>query len=189
MAISPVVRFLSGADNLNPTDLSRPGWGPLDCTLTHGLIQVHRGKVDTFSSSDGLSGDPVFTVLEDREGNVWVATNDGLDRFRASSAPTSSRKQGVSNTLPFCSLAATDGRVWIATFSGVDRPRLSMDASSASLSISDPKTCRSCLRRGHLPVEKRQVSEESHTLNRQIAITYHQQTTTGLSPCSCGDPP
>ncbi|MDQ1829310.1 sensor histidine kinase [Massilia scottii] len=30
----------------------------------------------------GLSGYIVFTALEDREGNIWVASNSGLDRFR-----------------------------------------------------------------------------------------------------------
>ncbi|WP_164557753.1 hypothetical protein HF313_19055 [Massilia atriviolacea] len=30
----------------------------------------------------GLSGYIAFTALEDREGNIWVASNSGLDRFR-----------------------------------------------------------------------------------------------------------
>ncbi len=35
-----------------------------------------------FRESDGLSGDVIFSIFEDREGNVWVSTNGGLDRFR-----------------------------------------------------------------------------------------------------------
>ena len=89
-------------------------------TLTHGLVHVHGGRADTFSSSDGLSGDTVFDIRENREGNIWVATNDGLDRFRPYSVATISRSQGISNTLIFSALAARDGRVWIATSSGLD---------------------------------------------------------------------
>lgn len=89
-------------------------------TLTHGLIHVHRGRADTFSSSDGLSGDSVSGILEDREGNVWVSTSEGLDRFRPYIVPTISRSQGLSNALIFSALAAKDGRVWIATPSGLD---------------------------------------------------------------------
>ena len=90
-------------------------------TSTHGLVHVHQGKVDTFSSSDGLSGDSVSAVLEDREGNIWVAANDGLDRFRAYSIPTISYKQGLGHTFAISALAASDDSVWIATAAGLDR--------------------------------------------------------------------
>jgi len=36
-----------------------------------------------FGRDQGLSGDQVLAVLEDREGSVWVATSGGIDRFRA----------------------------------------------------------------------------------------------------------
>lgn len=35
---------------------------------------------------DGLSSDLAKPILEDREGNIWVGTNLGLDRFRATNA-------------------------------------------------------------------------------------------------------
>lgn len=37
---------------------------------------------ESFTSREGLSGDIGMTALEDREGNLWVATQTGLDRFR-----------------------------------------------------------------------------------------------------------
>ena len=40
-----------------------------------------------FRRSDGLSGDFVIRLFEDREGNIWVATVDGLDRFRDLPSP------------------------------------------------------------------------------------------------------
>ena len=36
-----------------------------------------------FTTKDGLSGDIVMSALEDREGNIWFGTVQGLDRFRA----------------------------------------------------------------------------------------------------------
>jgi signal transduction histidine kinase/ligand-binding sensor domain-containing protein len=39
---------------------------------------------EAFTRADGLSGDEVQCVLEDREGNIWVGTDQGLDRFRES---------------------------------------------------------------------------------------------------------
>ena len=37
----------------------------------------------TFSRAAGMSGDLPSSVLEDREGNVWVGTEGGVDQFRA----------------------------------------------------------------------------------------------------------
>ena len=39
-------------------------------------------QIEAFSTADGLSSDYVASLFEDREGMVWVATNEGLDRFR-----------------------------------------------------------------------------------------------------------
>ena len=40
--------------------------------------------LEQFTSKEGLSADYVTSILEDREGNVWVAINNGLDQFRLS---------------------------------------------------------------------------------------------------------
>ncbi|HTB17513.1 MAG TPA: two-component regulator propeller domain-containing protein, partial [Bryobacteraceae bacterium] len=37
---------------------------------------------ESFTPDQGLSSDAVWSVLIDREGSVWVATNSGLDRLR-----------------------------------------------------------------------------------------------------------
>ena len=43
---------------------------------THGqsLLHVHQGRTDVFTQSDGLSGEWVTNLFEDREGDIWVAT-------------------------------------------------------------------------------------------------------------------
>ena len=43
--------------------------------VERGLIHVHQGRTDVFTRSDGLSGDIILSLFEDREGNVWVATH------------------------------------------------------------------------------------------------------------------
>jgi signal transduction histidine kinase len=35
-----------------------------------------------FRTADGLTSDAIYSIFEDREGNVWVGTTLGLDRFR-----------------------------------------------------------------------------------------------------------
>ena len=46
--------------------------------------QVHNAEVEAFTQENGVTGDYVHCVLQDREGNVWFGTSGGLDRFRQS---------------------------------------------------------------------------------------------------------
>jgi signal transduction histidine kinase/ligand-binding sensor domain-containing protein len=90
-------------------------------TVGRGLIHVHQGRTDVFSRTDSLSGDVVLSVFEDREGNVWVATTGGLDRFRNLPVTTISVKQGLSSDATQSVLAATDGSVWVGAHEGLTR--------------------------------------------------------------------
>lgn len=40
-------------------------------------------REEIFRASDGLTSDNTKAIIEDREGNIWVGTSVGLDRFRA----------------------------------------------------------------------------------------------------------
>ena len=90
---------------------------------THGqsLLHVHQGRADAFTQSDGLSGEWVTNLFEDREGDIWVATLDGLDRFRDFAVPTISVKQGLSNAVVISVLAANDGSIWLGTIDGLNQ--------------------------------------------------------------------
>jgi signal transduction histidine kinase len=60
-------------------------------------------------------------MMEDREGNIWVATVSGLDRFRELVVTTVSVTQGLSNDYTHSVLASHDGGVWIGTLDGLNR--------------------------------------------------------------------
>ena len=88
-------------------------------TVERGLVHVHNGRTDVFTQSDGLSGNVVLSLFEDREGNVWVATTGGLDRFRELPVTTISAKQGLSSDATQSVLAATDGSIWVGAHEGL----------------------------------------------------------------------
>ena len=90
-------------------------------THHRGLIHVHQGRTDVFTKSDGLSGDISCSIFEDREGNVWVASTAGLDRFRELPVTTISTKQGLSSDQTNSVIAATDGSIWAAAHNGLTR--------------------------------------------------------------------
>ncbi len=90
-------------------------------TRDQGLLHVHQGRTDQFTQSNGLSGDFIENLFEDREGNVWVCTNNGLDRFRDFSVITIPVKQGLADAYVQSVLPAKDGSVWLGTRDGLDR--------------------------------------------------------------------
>jgi len=90
-------------------------------TFGQGLLHVHQGKTDVFASADGLSGDNVPELFEDREGNIWAGTIAGLDRFRDFAVPTISVRQGFSSARLVSVLAARDGGMWIGADDGLNR--------------------------------------------------------------------
>ena len=127
---APVWRFIDGRFEAYPLlGISQPiavnsglrdrDGGLWIATADRGLVHVHQGKVDTFTQSDGLAGDVLTSLFEDREGNIWVVGPNGLDRFRAFAVPSVSSRQGLSNGFAWSVLTANDGRVWISTSKGL----------------------------------------------------------------------
>jgi signal transduction histidine kinase/ligand-binding sensor domain-containing protein len=90
-------------------------------THERGLIHIHNGRTDVFTKSDGLSGNISCSLFEDREGSIWVATAEGLERFRELAVTTISAEQGLSSDLTTSVLAATDGSIWVGTHDGLTR--------------------------------------------------------------------
>jgi signal transduction histidine kinase/ligand-binding sensor domain-containing protein len=88
-------------------------------TNGNGLWHVRQGRTDVFNQADGLSGDTVYALFEDREGSLWVATGDGLDRFRDFAIPTWSVREGLSVPPGGAVLAARDGTVWVGARKGL----------------------------------------------------------------------
>ena len=50
--------------------------------LLQGKVGEFSSAVESFTAKDGLSDDFILSIFQDREGSIWVGTNNGLDRFR-----------------------------------------------------------------------------------------------------------
>jgi ligand-binding sensor domain-containing protein len=51
-------------------------------TESEGLYHIHDGHADRYGAAQGLTGDKVNSIYEDREGNLWTTTDKGVDLFR-----------------------------------------------------------------------------------------------------------
>jgi len=82
-------------------------------TATQGIYRVFAHKVDHIQRADGLSGNSVSRFCEDREGNIWVATDRGIDKFSDLQVATYSTREGLASDEVDAVLAGHDGTVWI----------------------------------------------------------------------------
>jgi signal transduction histidine kinase len=89
-------------------------------TVSQGLRVVRDRRSDYYRSSDGLSGNVINAIYEDRENNIWVLTSGGLDRFRVPKVLTFSSREGMSSDFAGSVLAATDGAVWVGNHDALD---------------------------------------------------------------------
>lgn len=82
-------------------------------TLDQGIFRLQGDSVENFQTKDGLSGDSIYWFYEDDEGSLWVATSEGIDRFRDLRVTTLSKREGLGVSEPNSILAARDGSIWI----------------------------------------------------------------------------
>ncbi len=74
-------------------------------------VQKESGELDIFTQKQGLTSDYIESIFEDREGNIWLGTNAGLDRFRQSTAVSVPLPPSIS----YLSLMAGEhGIIWAA---------------------------------------------------------------------------
>ena len=85
-----------------------------------GLYRVHDGIAEHYGTADGLSGNAVQSFYEDREGNLWVLTDAGIDMFRDTPVVSYSTREGLSQTFIFTVLALQDGSLWVGNGSAID---------------------------------------------------------------------
>jgi signal transduction histidine kinase/ligand-binding sensor domain-containing protein len=76
------------------------------------------GSMEQFTLADGLTGESVNCFFEDREGNMWVGTYSGLDRFSHSNVI----RVGSTHTFG-AAVAGDDGAVWVSDVDTGPGPR------------------------------------------------------------------
>jgi ligand-binding sensor domain-containing protein len=87
-------------------------------TFGQGLLRLRHGRVERFTRRDGLSSDMINALSEDREGDLWVGTARGIDRFRDPRFVHLSSLDGLSGDLVTAVYAARQGGAWVGTYGG-----------------------------------------------------------------------
>ncbi len=81
-------------------------------------------KYEALTTSDGLSQGYIYDILQDKDGFMWFATKDGLNRYDGYTFKVythdSSDPHSISNNTIYHLLEDSQGRLWVATDNGVN---------------------------------------------------------------------
>lgn len=72
----------------------------------------------SYTTSDGLAGNVVFSIAQDKEGVFWFGTDRGLTRYDGKSWRTYTRQDGLINDNVYALAATPDGEVWAGSRGG-----------------------------------------------------------------------
>jgi signal transduction histidine kinase/ligand-binding sensor domain-containing protein len=89
-------------------------------TDSDGLYRIHDGLADHYGSANGLSGNAISFVYEDREGNVWVATDRGIDMFRETPVVSYSTDEGLIGSTAQAILSVGGKSIWVTNDGALD---------------------------------------------------------------------
>lgn len=80
---------------------------------------------------EGLSHSTVYDITQDREGYIWVATHDGVNKYDGYDfrvyRKDSGSESGLSGSITTCLAVDNKGRVWIGTNEGLSLYNANMD--------------------------------------------------------------
>jgi signal transduction histidine kinase/ligand-binding sensor domain-containing protein len=83
-------------------------------TESQGLYHIHDGHADHYGAAQGLTGERVNSIYEDREGNLWITTDKGVDLFRDIPVLSFSSTEGLNGGSEVSAvIARKDNSLWV----------------------------------------------------------------------------
>jgi len=135
------------------------------------------GQSELFTERQGLSGKLALSILEDREGNIWVGTPSGLDRFSASNV---AQPASTETLLTGFAGSGAPGSIYVAGLSGIYRldappapPRLVLSRPGIGVLCGDARAVFAVTLSGAVVVRKGNptVVTRSGTLGGALPVT------------------
>jgi signal transduction histidine kinase/ligand-binding sensor domain-containing protein len=82
-------------------------------TESQGLYHIRDGHADHYGAAQGLTGDDVNSIYQDREGNLWITTDKGVDLFRDIPVVSFSSTEGLPGGSEVSAvIARNDNSLW-----------------------------------------------------------------------------
>lgn len=83
-----------------------------------GLSRYNGSKFTNYNVINGLAGNLILSLAEDRAGNIWVGTSVGLSKFDGKSFKNYISVHGLVNNQIWSILQDKSGKIWFGTYGG-----------------------------------------------------------------------
>lgn len=85
------------------------------------LDALDMAVVKNYNTRQGLNYFNVKAILEDREGNIWIGTDVGLNQYRGERFQLFDKQDGLNNDIVWATLVDSKGNVWLGTNDGLTK--------------------------------------------------------------------
>ena len=92
----------------------RPNWGG-------GVSHFDGQQWYNLTTADGLAGNIVYSIAQDKNNVLWFGTNNGLSRYDGATWTTYNQATGLLENNVYAILALPSGEIWAGTKRGVSR--------------------------------------------------------------------
>lgn len=90
-----------------------------------GIARISAGRVETFTTRNGLSSNAVMAIREDSTGAIWIGTlGGGLNRYKNGQITVLRSRQGLQDDTVFAILEDRRGNLWMSSNKGIFRANL-----------------------------------------------------------------
>lgn len=90
-------------------------------TEHYGLIRFLNGKYTVYTERDGLASDRINCLYADREGRLWVGTNNGVDQWTGDRFTGFGKIDGLYASDVSAISEDREGNLWVASGFGLNR--------------------------------------------------------------------
>lgn len=84
-----------------------------------GVVQFSENRFTNLKASQGLASNVVWSITEDHENNIWLATDNGLSRYRDGSFRVFTTKDGLADNYIWSVFEDSNHDLWIGSDTGL----------------------------------------------------------------------
>jgi ligand-binding sensor domain-containing protein len=90
-------------------------------TNGRGLLHLQNGVFTVYTTSDGLSDNTIRSIIEGRDGSIWIATDLGLVRLQNGKFTIYGTADGLTSFSTRVLHEDRNGTLWVGTEAGIDQ--------------------------------------------------------------------
>ena len=85
---------------------------------TFCLLSAQTINLNQFGIEEGLPQSSIYTMVQDKDGNIWVGTMSGISKYNGLNFENFNKKDGLAENRVTSSCLDKDGNIWFGHWSG-----------------------------------------------------------------------